>query len=88
LKAGPGISTPGAEKTIWEHGRRNYALLADGVLSIVCPVADGSEVSGIYIFDASIDKVRAIMEADPGVQAGIFVYEIHACRGFPGQCLP
>jgi hypothetical protein len=28
------------------------------------------------------------MDEDPGVKAGIFVYEVHACRGFPGDCLP
>jgi len=27
-------------KIIWEHGRRNYALRAEGVLSIVCPIID------------------------------------------------
>ena len=34
------------------------------------------------------DDVRAIMDHDPGVAAGIFTYEIHPVRGFPGSCLP
>jgi len=25
---------------------------------------------------------------DPGLQAGIFTYEIHPCRSFPGDSLP
>ena len=37
----------GVEKVIWEHARRNFALLEDGVQSIVCPVNDGSSLSGL-----------------------------------------
>jgi hypothetical protein len=88
LKAGPHKNDEGVEKIIWEHGRRNFALRADGVLPIVCPVSDGSDVSGIGIFNAPIEEVKKIMDEDPGVKAGIFVYEIHACRSFPGACLP
>jgi hypothetical protein len=88
LKAGPHKNDEGVEKIIWEHGRRNFALRADGVLPIVCPVSDGSEVSGVGIFNAPIEEVKKIMDEDPGVKAGIFVYEIHACRSFPGACLP
>jgi hypothetical protein len=28
------------------------------------------------------------MDADPGVQAGVFVYEVHPVRSFPGDALP
>ncbi|VVB86791.1 Uncharacterised protein [uncultured archaeon] len=88
LRAGPKINEPGVEKIIWEHGRRNFALRAEGVLSIVCPVIDGSEIKGVGIFDASIEETKRIMDEDPGVKAEAFVYELHACRGFPGDCLP
>jgi hypothetical protein len=88
LKAGPNKHMEGVEKIIWEHGRRNFALRADGLLLIVCPVSDGSDVSGIGIFNAPAEEVKKIMDEDPGVQAGVFVYEIHACRSFPGDCLP
>jgi len=88
LKAGPKRNEPGVEKIIWEHGRRNFALRADGVLSIVCPVADGSDVSGVGIFNTSVEEARKIMDEDPGVKAGVFVYELHVCRGFPGESLP
>jgi hypothetical protein len=57
------------------------------VLSIVCPVPDDSEVCGVGIFDAEPDRVRDLMEQDPGVQAGVFVYELHPCRSFPGDAL-
>jgi hypothetical protein len=58
------------------------------VLSIICPVADGSDVSGVDIFNATIEEVKKIIDEDPGVKAGVFVYEMHACRSFPGDSLP
>ncbi len=88
LKDGPNKHEPGVDTIIWEHGRRNFALRGDGVLPIVCPVADGSDVRGVGIFNATVEDARTIMDDDPGVQAGVFVYEIHACRGFPGASLP
>ena len=88
LKAGPNRNEDGVEKIIWEHGRRNHALRADGVLSIVCPISDGSNVTGVGIFNANVEEVKKIMDEDPGVQAGVFVYEIHATRSFPGDSLP
>jgi hypothetical protein len=88
LRAGPKSKEPGAEKIIWEHGRRNFALRADGVLSIVCPIIDGSDVRGVGIFNTSVEETKKIMDEDPGVKAEIFVFELHACRSFPGDCLP
>jgi len=88
LKAGPKKHEEGAETIIWEHGRRNFALRADGVLSIVCPISDGSNVSGIGIFNTTVEAVQKIMDEDPAVQAGVLIYEIHACRSFPGDSLP
>ncbi len=88
LKAGPNRAMPGVESIIWEHGRRNFALRAAGLLSIACPVGDGTEVCGIGIFNADVQQVRDIMDGDPGVQAGVFVYDLHPSRGLPGSCLP
>ncbi len=88
LRAGPRYSEPGADKIIWEHGRRNHALRAEGLLSIVCPVMDGSPVRGIGIFNLAVEEVDRLMSEDPGVKEGIFVYEAHSCRSFPGDALP
>jgi hypothetical protein len=88
LKAGPKRHEEGVEKIIWEHGRRNFELRAEGVLSIVCPISDGSDVSGIGIFNAPLEEVKKIMDEDPGVKAEVFVYELHVCRSFPGASLP
>ena len=88
LKVGPHRYEEGAEKIIWEHGRRNYALRADKVLSIVCPIADGSDVAGVCIFNATIEEVKKLMDEDPAIQAGVLIYEMHTCRSFPGDSLP
>src|ERR1051326_5206131 len=88
LKAVPNKEAPGADKIIWEHGRRNFAMRAEGLLAIVCPVRDGSDVSGVGIFTTSLEETKKLMDEDPGVQAGVFVYEAHPCRSFPGDSLP
>ncbi len=87
LKAGPNKDIARVEKTIWEHGRRNFSLRADGLLQIVCPVRDGSDMSGVGIFKASVEDTKRLMDGDLGVKAGVFIYEAHSCRSFPGDCL-
>jgi len=88
LKAGPNRNMAGVEKIVWEHGRRNFALRAEGLLAIVCPVSDGTDVNGVGIFNAGEEEAKKIMNEDPGVKKGVFVYEIHPCRSFPGDSLP
>ena len=88
LRATPRLHEPGMEAIVWEHGRRNFSLRADGTLPIVCPIRDGSEWSGVGIFNAPVEEVVRIMDEDPGVKAGIFTYEVHPTRGFPGDSLP
>jgi len=88
LKAGPNKGKNGIDYIIWEHGRRNFALRTDGVLPIVCAISDGSDVSGVGIFNATVDETKEIMSEDPGVQAGVFVYDVHPGRSFPGDSLP
>ena len=93
LKAGPKFPMPAQDrssevaKIIWAHGKRNYALHLAGLMPVVCPVGDGSGVTGISIFDASPEDVDRIMTKDPGVQAGVFTYDIHPTRSFPGSSL-
>lgn len=88
LKRAARYHEPDAGAIIWEHGRRNHSLRADGVLAIVCPIADESEWAGIGIFDAPLDETARIMDGDPAIQAGVLSYEIHPVRGFPGDSLP
>lgn len=88
LKAGSVKDREDMRQIIWEHGRRNFELRAAGKLSIVCPVSDDSDVRGMGLFNTSLEEAKSIMDGDPGVQAGIFTYELHPCRSFPGDSLP
>lgn len=88
LEATEKFGQEGTDAIVWEHGRRNFALRADGLLSIVCPVTDDTALAGVAIFNASVDDVRRLMEEDPGVKAGIFSFEVHPIRSFPGDSLP
>ena len=88
LKTTAKRSEPGADAIVWEHGRRNFELRAAGKLAIVCPIRDGSDWAGVGIFTGDADEVSQLMEDDPGVRAGIFSYEVHAGRSFPGDALP
>jgi len=88
LSAGPRYGTEGADAIVFEHGRRNFALRADGVLAIVCPVVDDSPLCGVGIFTGSVEETAAVMDDDPGVRAGVFTYEVHPVRSFPGDALP
>ena len=88
LTNGPNWNTPGAEKIIWEHGRRNFALRAQGLLSIVCPFSNDTRIAGIGIFNASVEETKKIMDEDQAVKEGVLAYEVHDCRSFPGDCLP
>ena len=88
LERGPQYGSPGSEAIVWEHGRRNYELRAEGRLAIVCPVPDDSDVCGVGIFTCTPDEVTALLEEDPGVRAGIFTFHVHPCRSFPGDALP
>jgi hypothetical protein len=88
LKRGPRFGDESSAQIIWEHGRRNFGLRDEGVLAVVLPIADGSDVCGIGVFAGTVEETTAIMADDPGVAAGVLTYQVHACRGFPGDALP
>jgi hypothetical protein len=79
---------PGTDKIVREHGRKNFELRRDGKLSIICPIRDETDISGIGVFAASLEETRKIYDEDPGVKAGIFRFEVHQTRSFPGDTLP
>ncbi|MBO0887515.1 hypothetical protein J2P12_00280 [Candidatus Bathyarchaeota archaeon] len=82
------INEQGADAIIREHGRRNFELRRDGKLRIVCPIRDESDISGIGVFTTSLEETKKLYDEDPGVKAGIFRYEVHQTRSFPGDYLP
>jgi hypothetical protein len=88
LKEGPKYGSEGSDRIVWEHARRNFQLRAEKMLSIIGPVRDDSPLCGIGIFDGSLEQVTTVMNGDPGVEAGIFTFEVHPMRSFPGDALP
>jgi len=82
------LQRPRVDPIIWAHGRRNIALIAAGLAPIITPVTAPDGPSGFAVFSTDPDETRRIMDADPGVIAGVFTYEIHPVRGFPGATLP
>ncbi len=88
LKTTGAFVRPDVDPVVWEHGRRNMALVDAGLLAVVLPVTDDSDTAGYGVFAATPQETETIMDADPGVRAGIFTYEMHPVRGFPGASLP
>lgn len=88
LKKGPAYNTTDAPGIIWEHGRRNFLLREEGLLPVVCPVNDGTEISGFGIFVLDEEATKLIMNEDPAVKAGVLIYEVHPTVSFPGSSLP
>jgi hypothetical protein len=93
LKKGPLLAspessgTPEVRSTIKLHGKRNMSLRQMGLMPIVCPIRDGSDIAGIGVFDAEPADVERMYAADPAVQAGLLTFEIHASVSFPGSTL-
>ena len=88
LKKTRKYSRPAADRIVWEHGRRNMALQQSGLMPIVCPARDDSDLAGICIFTVSPERAAEILSQDPGVKAGIFTFDVHPVGGFPGSTLP
>lgn len=82
FKSGPKADEVGAEKIIWEHGRRNLELLKAGTVNMIIAVRDGWEIEGLDVFNRGVDETRKIMEKDPAVKAGVLTYEIHPTTSF------
>jgi hypothetical protein len=88
LKKAHRYSDPDARAVIWEHGRRNFSLRAEGLLAIVCPIADDSQWAGIGVFTAPPEETARILDDDPAIKAGVLSYEVHPSQSFPGDSLP
>ena len=88
LRTTASFARPAHDALIWEHGRRNMALVEAGLLAVVLPVADDSDIAGYGVFTTDLESTRRVVEGDPGIRAGIFDYELHPVRGFPGATLP
>ncbi len=87
FKSGPKANEPGADRIIWEHGRRNLKLREDERLDLIIGLRDEWEIIGMDVFNTDVDETRRIMDGDPAVKAGVLTYEIHPAVSFPGDAL-
>jgi len=81
LKKGPN-SGKGTKEEIEQiqagHMANIRKMAATGKLIVAGPFSDNGELRGMFIFDAaSTEEVRAMAEADPAVQQGRLVLELH-----------
>lgn len=88
LRPGPNRFIDGWQQIIWEHGRRNFGLRADGLLAIVCPVANHDTMAGVGIMTVSPEEAAQLYSEDPAVKAGVLIFETYPSRSFPGDSLP
>ena len=66
-------------RRIQEGHMANIRKMAEtGKLIVAGPFTDGGDLRGILIFKLdSVDEARALVEADPAVQAGRLTIELH-----------
>ena len=53
LKTTGAFVRPDVDPVVWEHGRRNMALVDAGLLAVVLPVTDDSDTAGYGVFAAT-----------------------------------
>lgn len=87
LRWGPQRAMDGADAVEREHQRRMVSLRADGVITVLCPVASDT-VCGVAVMTVPAEEAGTIMAGDPCVRAGMMTYEVHPCHGFPGDAIP
>lgn len=89
LKKGTEYYSEEAKKIIQgEHLPYIFKLRDQGVLAISIPVYDENEIAGIAIYTVTDkEEVMLFCEADPGVQKGVFVYDVMNCAGLKGDAL-
>jgi uncharacterized protein YciI len=81
--------TPELERLQERHLAHLTELRASGKLLVAGPCIDGGNLRGISIFKtASLEEARILAQADPAVQAGRFVVELHTWMAPGGALLP
>jgi hypothetical protein len=63
-------------------------LQAEGKLALVGPVMGSGELVGLTVFTVPEAEAKVLMDEDPAVRAGIFVYQLVTWFEFPGDGLP
>ncbi len=87
LKDGPNWNHENRDAIVGAHAMRNFDLRAEGKLAIVGPMRSEGDVRGLYIFNLGPDETAEVLDGDPSIEAGIFVYETQTMMAFPGDAL-
>jgi uncharacterized protein YciI len=71
-------ATEGSAKLQIEHVEYQISLRKSGKTLLVGPLIDDGEIRGITIFKVnSEDEVKYLIDQDPAVKAGAFLYHFH-----------
>jgi uncharacterized protein YciI len=79
LKKGPKYSPAGMPKDLQaSHIANVMSLLESGKAVIAGPLADESDIAGVFVFRAkSAEEAETWAESDPAVKAGFYIAEMH-----------
>jgi len=80
LKKGPQWSAMTGDdrnKILLQHRDNVVALLNSGKMAIAGPFGDETERAGIFVFRATADEAKALVDQDPAVKAGLMSAEMH-----------
>ena len=87
-KQGRGFDQDSKERIFREHLAYTLGLLAGGEKVAAGPVSGDpaeEDVCGLGLYQkGSLDAVRQLMEKDPGVQQGLYFFEVMTWRTAPG----
>lgn len=83
LKSGPNRDQdPGIAQEIQAGHMAHISSMAEsGKLVLAGPFLDAGEIRGIFVFDATMEEAEALTAADPAVQSGRLVMELHPWYG-------
>jgi len=84
LKAGSVRSQDAEEAARIQAGHMAHInkMAEEGYLVLAGPFLGGGDIRGIFLFDVdSLEKAKELTEADPAVQAGRLVMELHLWYG-------
>lgn len=83
LKSGPNRDQdPEAAHEIQAGHMAHITSMAEsGKLVLAGPFLDGGDIRGIFVFDATMEEAEALTAADPAVQSGRLVMELHSWYG-------
>lgn len=91
--AGRDFDEQTAERIFREHLAYTLSLVASGDQLAAGPVADSpaeeQDICGLGIYQKeTLDEVRRLIEQDPGVQQGLYCFEVMTWRTAPGTVTP